>query len=139
MTAWGWLTMTTWEASTSVIVAPARSAIRRTTSLPAALSPVATTAQDGSVFQAGAPLGSTNPNAETGRWVAAMTAASSAGTSAAKASWNLTGSIANSTAVSDPVPVGYSSCSRALLSTLSLESASMSCRASPSSGAKAAT
>ena len=44
--------MLTWEPSTSVIVAPARLAIARMTSLPAALSPVATTAQEGKVLQA---------------------------------------------------------------------------------------
>jgi hypothetical protein len=40
--------MTTWEPSTSVIFAPARLAIERMTSVPAALSTVATTAQVGS-------------------------------------------------------------------------------------------
>ena len=52
--------MITWEPSTSVIVAPARSAIERITSVPAALSPVATTAQEGRSFQAGAPPCSEN-------------------------------------------------------------------------------
>jgi hypothetical protein len=65
--------MGTCEApSTSVIVAPARSAIERTTSEPAALSPVGTTAQDGRFLQAGTPLGSENPNSAKGRWVAAV-------------------------------------------------------------------
>src|SRR2546430_3066448 len=50
--------MITWEPSTSVIFAPARLAIERMTSLPAALSPVATTAQEGKFFQAGTPDGS---------------------------------------------------------------------------------
>ena len=50
--------MITCEPSTSVIVAPARSAIDRTTSVPAALSDRATTAQDGRSFHAGAPFGS---------------------------------------------------------------------------------
>jgi hypothetical protein len=50
--------MATCEASTSVILAPARSAMERTTSAPAALSPVATTAQAGKFFQAGSPFGS---------------------------------------------------------------------------------
>jgi hypothetical protein len=54
--------MITWDPSTSVIVAPARSAIERITSVPAALSPVATTAQEGRSFQAGAPPGSENPD-----------------------------------------------------------------------------
>ena len=48
VTACGWETMTTCEASTSTISAPARWAMERTRSLPAALSAVATTAQDGS-------------------------------------------------------------------------------------------
>src|ERR687887_1867180 len=79
--------MITWEPSTSVIVAPARSAMKRMTSLLAALSPVATTAQAGKVFQAGVPDGSENASSATGRCVAAITAACSAGRSAAKASW----------------------------------------------------
>jgi hypothetical protein len=40
VTASGCETMITWEPSTSVMVAPARSAIERTTSVPAALSRV---------------------------------------------------------------------------------------------------
>ncbi len=48
--------MITCEPSSSVIVAPARSAIERTTSVPAALSAVATTAHDGRCFHAGAPF-----------------------------------------------------------------------------------
>ena len=43
----------TWDASTSMISAPARLAMDSTTSAPAALSLVATTAHDGSFFQAG--------------------------------------------------------------------------------------
>src|SRR3712207_6505076 len=99
--------MITCEPSTSVLVAPARSAMERTTSEPAALSPVGTTAQDGRFFQAGAPDGVENANSATGRWVAAITAVCPAGRSAAKASWNCAGFIANSTAVSAPCPVGY--------------------------------
>ncbi len=60
VTASGCEIMITCEPSTSVIVAPARSAIERTTSVPAALSPVATTAQDGRSFHAGGPFGSEN-------------------------------------------------------------------------------
>src|SRR5438046_10337922 len=67
--------MITWEPSTSVIVAPARLAMERMTSLPAALSPVATTAQEGKAFQAGTPDGSEK----------AITAVCSAGRPAAKA------------------------------------------------------
>ena len=54
VTASGCEIMITWEPSISVIVAPARSAIERTTSVPAALSAVATTAHDGRCFHAGA-------------------------------------------------------------------------------------
>ena len=42
------------------------------TSAPAALSPVATTAQEGRVFQAGGPDCSEKANSATERWVAAM-------------------------------------------------------------------
>ncbi len=77
--------MITWEPSTSVIVAPARSAIERTTSVPAALSPVATTAQQGKSFQAGAPDASENASSATGRWVAAISAAAWSERSPAKA------------------------------------------------------
>ena len=45
--------MITWEPSASVISAPARSAMERTTSEPAALSPVATTAQVSLIAQTG--------------------------------------------------------------------------------------
>jgi len=60
-----------------VIVAPARSAIERTRSVPAALSFVATTAQLGSVFHAGRPFGSEKANSAIGRWVAPAIAACS--------------------------------------------------------------
>src|SRR5438105_1475860 len=105
-TTWVCETIMTCEPSTSVIVAPARSAIERTTSVPAALSPVATTAQLGRVFHAGRPFGSENASSATGRCVAPTIAANSTGRSAAKASWIFPGSIANSTAVSVPFPVG---------------------------------
>ena len=86
--------------------APARWAIDRTTSAPAALSPVATTAQDGNLLQAGAPDESLNAAAATGRWVAAISAVVSAGRSAAKASRIIAGLIANSTEVFPSCPVG---------------------------------
>ena len=89
-----------------MIVAPARSASERITSAPAALSPVATTAQEGRSFQAGAPDGSENASSATGRWVAAITVVSSVGRSAANASWNFSGSIVNSTAGSPPFAAG---------------------------------
>src|SRR5207344_3012011 len=92
VTAWGCEIMITCEPSTSVMVAPARSAIERVTSAPAALSPVATTAHEGRFFHAGVPFGSENADSATGRWVAAISAASSVDRSAANASWNLVGS-----------------------------------------------
>lgn len=58
--------MITCEPSASVIVAPARSAMERITSVPAALSPVATTAQAGKAFQAGGPDGSETPTPRPG-------------------------------------------------------------------------
>ena len=94
----GYETMITCDPSTSVIDAPARSAIERVRSAPAALSAVATTAHDGRSFHAGGPDASVNASSATGRWVAAITAVTSEGTSAAKASRNPAGSIANSTA-----------------------------------------
>ena len=47
VTAWGCEIMIAWDPSTSVIVAPARLAMKRTRSLPMVLSPVDTTAQEG--------------------------------------------------------------------------------------------
>src|SRR5580700_4426803 len=70
------------------------------TSAPAALSPVATTVQHGSFFQAGGPDASLNAVSAVGRWVAAISATVSAGRSAAKASPNSAGLTASSTAVS---------------------------------------
>ncbi len=55
VTARGRETMITCEPSSSVVRAPARCAMDRTMSAPAALSPVPTTAQDGRLFQAGGP------------------------------------------------------------------------------------
>src|SRR5512132_2462749 len=138
-TAPGWDTMITCEPSTSVMVAPARSAMDRTTSVPAALAGDASTVQDGSDFPAGGPDGSENASSETGRWVAAITAACWVGRSAANTSWNLVGSIANSVAVPAPSGVGYCSATCAVERMLSLEPAVTSARRSPSSGANAAT
>src|SRR4029453_1230843 len=131
--------MITCEPSAWVMVAPARSAMERTTSVPAALSGEASTVQDGSDFQAGGPDGSENASSETGRWVAASTAAWAGGRSAANTSWSLAGSIANSVAGPVPSGVGYCSATCAVDRTLSLEPAVTSARRSPSSGANAAT
>jgi hypothetical protein len=49
----GWEIIITCEPSVSVVMAPARSAIERTISVPAALWAVATTAQDGIERRAG--------------------------------------------------------------------------------------
>jgi hypothetical protein len=64
--------MITWEPSTPTMSAPARSAIERTTSVPAALSPVAMTAHEGRSFQPGAPDGSERASSAKGRWVAVV-------------------------------------------------------------------
>src|SRR4029453_9058810 len=139
--------MITCEPSAWVMVAPARSAMERTTSVPAALSGEASTVQDGSDFQAGGPDGSENASSETGRWVAASTAAWVGGRSAANTSWRFAGSIADSVAgpmatswaVPAPSGVGYCNATCAVERTLSLEPAVTSPRRSPSSGANAAT
>ena len=98
--------MITCEPSTSMMSAPARWASARTRSAPAALSPVATTAQDGSFFQAGGPDASLNAAAAIGRWVAAISAICWSGRSPAKASLVFGGLIANSTEVCPPCPAG---------------------------------
>src|SRR5258708_34609141 len=98
--------MITWEPSTSVIVAPARLAMERMTSLPAALSPLATTVQEGKVFQAGTPDGSENASSATGRWVAAITAVCSGGRAGAKALQQGVDMIANCPAGCVPCPCG---------------------------------
>jgi hypothetical protein len=106
VTACGWEIMITCEPSTSMMSAPARWASARTRSAPAALSPVATTAQDGSFFQAAGPDTSLNAAAAIGRWVAAISAIWWSGRSPAKASLVLAGLIANSTEVCPPGPAG---------------------------------
>src|ERR1700745_4340534 len=60
VTGCGWGIMIPCEPSTSTISAPAGWATDQTMSAPAALSQVATTAQDGSFFQAGGPQTSVN-------------------------------------------------------------------------------
>ena len=130
--------MITCEPSISVIVAPARFAMERTTSVPAARSPVATTAQEGRLFQAGWPDGSEKPELGDGRWMAPISAASRSERSPAKASWTFAGSIENSVA-DPPSPVGYCRGTSAVFRTLSFEAASASPKVSPSSGANAAT
>jgi hypothetical protein len=63
----GWEIMMTWEPSISVILAPARWAISRTTSLPAAVSAVPTAAHTGRFFQAAGPFFSAKAAAAMGR------------------------------------------------------------------------
>jgi len=106
VTAWGWEIMITCDPSTSAISALARVAIESTTSAPAALSPVATTAQAGSFFHPGGPFFPPKAAAATGLCAAAATAASFSERSPAKASWYDAGSMENSTAVSAADPVG---------------------------------
>src|SRR5438045_9542300 len=86
VTACGCEIMITCEPSTSTMSASARWAMDRTMSAPAALSPVATTAQDGSFFQTGGPQTSVNAAAATGGWVAAISAVVSGGRSVATTS-----------------------------------------------------
>src|SRR5262245_28787324 len=136
-TASGSETMTTCEPSSSVIVAPARSAIDLVRSVPAALSPVATTAQDGNDFHAGGPEASEKPASAIGRCVAAITAAWWAGRSAANASWNLAGSTTNSVAVAPPS--GYFCGTSAGPRIASFDVGVTSPSSSPSSGANAQT
>src|SRR6202047_3732346 len=131
--------MITCDPLISTVLAPALWAIERMTSVPAALSPTATTAHDGMVFQAGGPEASLNALAATGRCVAAITADCFSGTSEAKASWNFAGSTMNSGAVSPSFPVGYRRSTSAELWTLSFEYPSAPPRVSPFLGAKAAT
>src|SRR5689334_15878840 len=85
----GWDTNETCEAATSMIVALARSAMNRWSAGGIALSSVPTRYQHGSVFHAGGPDGvPANALAAYGRRAAAITAAVSGSTSAAKASRN---------------------------------------------------
>ena len=54
-TACGCDIITTWEASTSTEIAPARSAMARRPDTPIVLSPVAISAQEGRFFQPAGP------------------------------------------------------------------------------------
>src|SRR3954452_14350360 len=62
------------------------------------------------ISRRGGPDGSVKASSETGRWVAAVTAACCAGRSAAKTSWSFAGSIANS--VRSPAETGFGRCRR---------------------------
>ena len=88
--------------------------------MPAALSPVATTAQDGSDFQAGGPHGSENASSATGRWVAAIRAACSAGQVGGERVVELRGIDRELDGGLRAVPVGYWSGTSAVFRTLSL-------------------
>src|SRR4051794_41635553 len=92
--------------------------MERTTSAPAALSPVATTAQDRRFFQAGGPDGSVKAATATGRWVAAITAVCSAGRSAGKGSRDAAGLIAQTARRPGPRPARDWRCTQAALKTL---------------------
>src|SRR5580765_3633020 len=111
----------------------------RMTSAPAALSPVATTAQDGSLRQAGVPDFSSNAAAATGRWPAARTADWLGGRSAEKTSWKESGLTYSSGAVLVPEPVGYCLASSAGPRALSRDVPSTALSTSFSSVANAAT
>ena len=74
------------EASTSIVSAPARSAINRSASGGIALSAVATMAHEGSDFPTAASARSSKI-AANGRWLTARTSMASVGRSAANASW----------------------------------------------------
>src|SRR3954462_14081571 len=77
------------EELNSSIVAPARSAIKRSASGVIALSWRPMSAHDGTVFQAAAVVGSAPLAAAAGRCAAHMIAAVFAERSAQKASWNM--------------------------------------------------
>ena len=74
-------TIDTWDASTSVIVAPARSAMRRCVAIGMTRSWVPSTAQLGIVFHAGAADGVTLATKEAGRCVATIVHRSASGRS----------------------------------------------------------
>ena len=118
------------------MVAFARFAIARVTSVPAALSPVLTTAHDGSVFHAGGPDGSENTPPRLGAgWRPGAPPPRAAG-SPAKTAGNFAGATSSSTAVAVPSPVGYVYCFSAGLSALSVEPFSPSASTSPCSAGK---
>ena len=80
----GWDTIATWFVGTSVVVAPIRAANCRSASGGIAWSPSATRNQDGSDFQAGVPITSSNAEACRGCCTACITLALLGSTSAAK-------------------------------------------------------
>ena len=89
---------------------------------------MATTAQDGSVFQAGGPVGSAKAAAATGRWVAAITRGllrGQVGGERLVEQGRVDGELYRRLAAR---PVGYWRWTRAVLRTLSLELASTSPR-----------
>ncbi len=90
-TASGWEIIETCEASISVILAPACSAIARRETGSMILSCRPMMAHDGMSFQAGGPDGSASPANDAGRCVAWITAASSGETSWAKLSVTVLG------------------------------------------------
>src|ERR1700743_3013470 len=68
----GWETIDTWDAATSVMVEPARSAIFRRVAGGMTLSSVPMTAQLGMVFQAVASVPAVFALRVIGRWLAAI-------------------------------------------------------------------
>ena len=89
-------------ASTSVMWAPARLAMKVSSAGGITRSAVPITAHDGMVFQAGAPDGSPKALAGRGRWVAAMTAACRRAQPVGKAAGNHAGFMNRSTSPAGP-------------------------------------
>src|SRR6185437_15093780 len=83
-TSLGWEAGEAWLELTSMVVAPARAAMKRSRSGLIILSWVETRHHDGSVFQAGGPAGSAKQRAAIGFCAAASTLASATGRSWAK-------------------------------------------------------
>ena len=76
-------TIDTCDASSSLTVDPARSAMRRSTATGMTRSSVPMTAQLGIVFHAGAPDGVTFATSDAGRWLATIVQRSASGRSCA--------------------------------------------------------
>src|ERR1700677_4944254 len=87
MATFGWDTIDTCDPGVSVIVDPARSAIRRSVAAGMTRSSVPMTAQLGMVFQAAVSVGAVFAPRVIGRWLAAMSQRSASGRSCAKELW----------------------------------------------------
>ena len=87
----GWDTIDTCDPATSVIVEPARSAMRRCVAGGMTRSSVPITAQLGMVFHAAVSVGAVFAPRVIGRWLATISYRSASGRSCAKASWTTDG------------------------------------------------